>query len=350
MNQGSLAISLIEKLTPYLHFTLLLLSVIIFFDILLVFKKPNSLKYLFLSIAVCTFISNYASLLQWSTGFKYIPRILVFFFSIQMLYHLYNHTYSKKLTILFFTILVIFILHISTAYLISPNTHNWLFWIRRIFRLASLIILLYISFYVYQNLQLNLKKESIIAKKIASWTKMTILLLFLSLVCNGIQIFGENYIPVAIMIVCIIQIIFCFGIIYRPPFINRSELTSKGLNTIFKKGINNAIDENIFVYEFYTKQYYKSPNASDQEFSNILGVNVQILNDYVSTTANLDFMGLINKNRIDYFIILTTNKEFKDLTIERLSELAGFGSRHSFYRSFKKYHGGSPSDLIRMHN
>jgi len=348
MNQESLALSWIEKTTPYLNFSLLFLSVIIFVDILFVFKKPKSLKFLFLAIAICTFISNWASLFTWSTDFKYIPRIMNFFFYIQILYHLYNHTYSKKLNISFLAILLFSIFNIYTHNLISPETHDFLFWTRRIFRISSIIMLIYISIYVYQNLQLNLKKENIAAKKIETWTRITIVLLLLGIFSNAIQLLGEKYIPIALMLSCVIQIICCFGIIFRPDFINRSELSTKGLTANVKKG-KNGIDENIFIHEFYTKHYYINANASDLEFSNVLGVTVQSLHDYISKTTNGDFNDLINKNRVDYFIMLSSRKEFKESTIEELSKHAGFGTRNNFYRYFKKFHGGIPSDLIRMY-
>jgi YesN/AraC family two-component response regulator len=62
----------------------------------------------------------------------------------------------------------------------------------------------------------------------------------------------------------------------------------------------------------------------------------------------MTFIELINKNRIDYFVTLVVNGNHKTYSIEGLAEMSGFGSRHSLYRNFKKYHGGSPSDFIQM--
>lgn len=348
MNQGILALSRIATAIHYLNFTLLLLSVIIFIDILLVFKKPISLKILFLAIAICIFINNLASLFEWSYFFKYIPRIIVFFLCIQILYHLYNHTYSKKLNIFFSVILLVTVYHIYSIDQITPNSHNFLFWFRRVLRFGALICAISTAIYVYKNLQNNLKNGNIAAKKIESWTKMTIVLFVLSVLINAFQILGGIYIPIALLFICIIQIICCFGIMYRPSFINRGDLSYTKWNTILKKGKFKAIEENVFFHEFYTKLYFTNTNASDLEFANVLGVDVETLNEYISTISNMDFIDLINKNRVDYFIMLTSNKEFKDLTIERLSELSGFGSRYIFYRYFKKFHGGSPTDLIKM--
>jgi AraC-like DNA-binding protein len=348
MNIGVLALSWIGTAIHYLNFTLLLLSVIIFIDILLVFKNPTSLKILFLAVAICIFITNLASLLEWSYFYKYIPKTIVFFLFVQILYHLYNHTVSKKLNIFFSIILLSTVYHIYSIDQITPNSHNFLFWFRRVLRFGALICAISAAIYVYKNLQTNLKKGNIVAKKIESWTKMTIVLFILSVLINAIQTLGENYIPIALLSICIIQIICCFGIIYRPAFINRGDLSSANLNIILKKGKFKAIEENVFVHEFYTKHYFTNINATDLEFSNMLGVDVEILNEYISTISNMDFIDLINKNRVDYFIMLTTNKEFKDHSIEKLSELAGFKTRHIFYRAFRKFHGGSPTELIKM--
>jgi len=40
--------------------------------------------------------------------------------------------------------------------------------------------------------------------------------------------------------------------------------------------------------------------------------------------------------------------KYKSYTLEELSEKSGFGSRSSMNRAFKKFHGGSPSDLMKV--
>jgi len=61
----------------------------------------------------------------------------------------------------------------------------------------------------------------------------------------------------------------------------------------------------------------------------------------------LNFIDLINKFRIDFFIQTIQDKKFRNLTIDALGDQVGFGSRPSLYRAFKKFHGGTPSDLIK---
>ena len=61
----------------------------------------------------------------------------------------------------------------------------------------------------------------------------------------------------------------------------------------------------------------------------------------------MNFSDLVNKSRVEYFITLIKSQEYKDYTIDALSDLTGFGTRQTLYRNFKKFHGGNPSDLLR---
>jgi AraC-like DNA-binding protein len=62
----------------------------------------------------------------------------------------------------------------------------------------------------------------------------------------------------------------------------------------------------------------------------------------------MTFSDLVNKSRVEYFITLAQSQEYDETTIDNLAEISGFGSRQTLYRNFKKFHGGTPSDLLRI--
>jgi AraC-like DNA-binding protein len=55
---------------------------------------------------------------------------------------------------------------------------------------------------------------------------------------------------------------------------------------------------------------------------------------------------LVNKNRVSYFLELVANRKYYTSSIDDLAKAAGFASRQHLYKPFKKFHGGSPTDLL----
>lgn len=62
----------------------------------------------------------------------------------------------------------------------------------------------------------------------------------------------------------------------------------------------------------------------------------------------MTFIDLINKNRVLHFVDLIKSGKYNNYTIEALSQLSGFGSRVHLHHNFKKFHGGKPSDLMKI--
>jgi YesN/AraC family two-component response regulator len=78
-----------------------------------------------------------------------------------------------------------------------------------------------------------------------------------------------------------------------------------------------------------------------------MGISTVELNKLTITHHSLTFIDLVNKSRVDYFVDIIKLNDFSVFTIEALAHKSGFGSRQNLYKSFKKFHGGTPSDLIR---
>ena len=105
-----------------------------------------------------------------------------------------------------------------------------------------------------------------------------------------------------------------------------------------------------FNFHFFTNLYFKSKTADIEEFANIIGVSKDILFKYIYFNYSMSFEELLNKTRVDHFVEIIKEPQFKNFTVEALALEVGFGSRQRFYQPFKKYHGGNPSDLIDIFN
>ncbi|MEI6587264.1 MAG: helix-turn-helix domain-containing protein, partial [Sediminibacterium sp.] len=137
-------------------------------------------------------------------------------------------------------------------------------------------------------------------------------------------------------------------LLYRPIFLNRAfaTISLSNLFNIKQKIVNDAA----FTNYFYVHLYFINNKASIQNFANMLNVQVDDIKNYIKNIYGVSFDELIDKNRIEYFVQIAKDPKYNNLTIEALAEEVGYSSRSSFYKSFKRYHGGNPSDLIAAHN
>jgi AraC-like DNA-binding protein len=70
-----------------------------------------------------------------------------------------------------------------------------------------------------------------------------------------------------------------------------------------------------------------------------------LLTKFIYQNFTTTFNDLVNEARVNYFVTLVADGKHPNYTIESLAQLSGFGSRQSLYKQFKKFHGGTPSDL-----
>jgi len=216
--------------------------------------------------------------------------------------------------------------------------------------ITGFILLGYMGIIIYMKFgNKHTHAENLYSKKIYKWS-----ICILSIIgCNAIgnlvrYITGVKGTMFEIDVV-IGDYITVLAIMFRPNYLNRafhSFSFSKKLNSFPPNPL--PIDD--FVFHFFTNTYYLNSNASTKEFSLILNFSQDELSDFVIKFYRVTFIDLVNKSRIDYFIDLVNSGYYNQLTIEALGQKAGFGSRQNLYRSFKKYHGGNPSDLLKKIN
>jgi AraC-like DNA-binding protein len=324
-------------------------ALIISVEVAINFKKPMILKLLFFSISINIFILNLSQLLNLHYFITEISRALLAISSFNLISILYAHKLKKDVLYLSLIFFILVVLLLSSDYYETLHQLKNLRLIVRVGRILLLIISLYL--FAKQHLQLfkSLNEKSFYSGKIKKWTKFTILFFTIAIINNFASIFlsSENLVVRSVSVSLHLSI--CIFILYRPSFLNRTELSIK-LGKTLRKNINNAVQADNFIFLFYTSSYFINRNASLEDLAMKLQVGTQTLSSFIYETTQLNFSDLINKSRVDYFITLVQSRQFDNYTIDTLSEIAGFGSRQNLYRNFKKFHGGIPSDLIRAGN
>jgi YesN/AraC family two-component response regulator len=110
----------------------------------------------------------------------------------------------------------------------------------------------------------------------------------------------------------------------------------------------NKIKTESFIYIFFTQLFYLREKATIHDLAIEMEVNSEDLLEYIKLNYDVNFVDLINKHRVQYFIELINLREFQHFTLETLAKKSGFSSRQNLHKSFKKHHGGTPSDLISL--
>lgn len=337
---------MIEQILSHGYAAVSLLALIIFIDIAINFKKPITLKVFLLILAFSIFMLNVVRLFELHYFLAEVARTSIMIAGINTISLLLSHKLKKDIAYLsLFLFLFIIFLLLGNYY---SEIHNNLIviWSVRFFRIVALIISAYLFLKLYKSLFQSLNENTFYSLKIKKWTRLTILFFTVGVVNNFASIFWESGVNVFRSVALIIHLSLCIFLIYRPSFLNRTEL-SLTLGKAFRKKTEDDVNVEDFIAEFYTKAYFLNKNANIDEFSKKINIAPQLVNAYIFESTNLNFSDLVNKSRVDYFVTLIKSQEYKDYTIDALSELTGFGTRQTLYRNFKKFHGGNPSDLLR---
>lgn len=116
------------------------------------------------------------------------------------------------------------------------------------------------------------------------------------------------------------------------------------------KGIDKEVNVGSFENLFFTNLFYLNKEASIDIIATKLDVTEEMLNSFVSNQYGVSYNDLLNKLRVSYFVELINTGKYNDITIDALAQKAGFGTRQHLYKHFKRFHGGTPSDLFKAVN
>lgn len=96
-----------------------------------------------------------------------------------------------------------------------------------------------------------------------------------------------------------------------------------------------------------TQKPYTNPDLQLADLARMVGVSSYKLSIYFSQSLGVTYYDFINNYRVAEFKRLAAEDAGERYTLTVLSELAGFSSRATFFRYFKKTQGETPAAYLR---
>ena len=355
-----------HTLYSFFNFAVFIFSIIVFFDVLVQFKKPLLLKTYFLILVFS--VGSYSFLMY----LNYINLYVLFCFPILkfllwasmalILSHLYIAINKKWVYYLLgvAVIILVYSLYVVFKYFIIEDFFNKeyvnnpvaIFTQKFSFKINLFPRLILVSIFTFINTRLiflifrKLDSENIYYTKIKNWTKSFLLLEFISVVVFAVMNSSLLSYEFGSIMLILMPMFVLLIVLYRPRFINAQSLKLT-LTANFRKDDTFALTDINFYTPFYLDYYFLKEHATIEQFCSQNGITANDqFQDQILKNYNMSFSNLVNKNRVDYFIELIKSPKFKHYSIDALAKEAGFSSRHHLYKPFRKFHGGTPSDFI----
>lgn len=117
---------------------------------------------------------------------------------------------------------------------------------------------------------------------------------------------------------------------------NQSKLSVKEM-----KDLSEKLDKMML-----EKKPYLNNKLLKSELAQMFGINDPELSRLLNESIGMNFFEYINYYRIKEFVSLAKTEKAKQLTFFGLAQEAGFNSKTTFNKSFKKLMGSSPSDYF----
>lgn len=341
----------------YFSAAIILLSIFAIMEVSVYFKRPIILKVMFLVLLSSIFFANifliYCSYNGYNRWLIELPKTIIMITIFNIMGYLYFHQ-IKRFIILICIILfllnvtsLVFFESLSKFYYSKPFSYENPISIFAAFvkiLLISTILFFIIKFYI-KFIRLN-STENFFHTQLKSWIKKAILvILFIALNFYFIVLFLPKFELIRSLSI-INQIFLCGLILFRPRFLNRTNLKLSLRGTFATHSQKNFEKETFFI-QFFNNYYFLEPDSNLENFAQKLNITTEVLNEFILEQYSLNFTDLINKSRIDYFVELAKSGDFANWTIIALAEKAGFGSRPSLNRAFRRFHGGTPSDFLK---
>lgn len=228
------------------------------------------------------------------------------------LFSMNTHLYFKGvfwMFYLFITFRLLFTFKKENASWITKNTHIW-FWVIRLTVINASSLLLYIIGFIFID-------SFILTKALALPNLFLVLASVIVLMFSPKVLYGyKSHIPSK-----------------KISKLKSFELTSVKIEE-YKKKIELLIND---------KNVYLIKNYSIKDMSNDLDIPVHHLSIVINNELSTNYASYINKCRINYIIEHRYDKEWINFSYEGMAKEAGFNSRNSFYKAFKKATGLTPS-------
>ena len=349
--------TLMQQILIHIHSAIALLAFVLWVEILIKAKRPLSIKFNMLGIIFMIFLLQLSYLYCAAWGYNRwiieIPKTVITTLFFNFFGLLFYHKIKRAIGIFCLSLLLIHIslfLYVQYINHTPVNIHITTVEEIKIFRPFTILIagtiLVYIYFTILKKMSQSDIKENFYFKQLKNWIQLVSYIVIFLAIARIIIIIVNFHTDVEEFQYATTCFFICFVFLMRPTFLNRTDLSAT-ISKIFDKKTSILLSKDAFYTQFYNKTYFLNAETSIENFSHKLGITPEILSSYIFEEFGCTFIDLVNKSRIEYFIDLIKSEQYKDHTIESLSEKAGFGSRQNFNRYFKRFHGGNPSDLMK---
>lgn len=91
-----------------------------------------------------------------------------------------------------------------------------------------------------------------------------------------------------------------------------------------------------------TERKYKDPEYNSKKLAEDLRTNSRYISAVCATRFHKNYSELVNDYRVNEAMSLLTDKRYSKMSVEDISEMAGFSTRQSFYANFFRRLGITP--------
>lgn len=258
---------------------------------------------------------------------------LLYFYVRSILQNL-NHSFVK------YTIILI-VITISVFGFLLPYKENSVLWREVVYYVINIQWLIFIVLSIYESRQIF--KKLLINRSQVSYYETWIL----SIICGVFAIWLSYFLA---RYTSYISGALTFSFSFYISFLLIYYAKNKALiSTINKEKYVNKIDEKLVeeIQEkinilFESRKIYTNPELTLSILAKELNIRPQLLSQFINDNLNKSFTQFINEYRIDEAKRLL--KDSTQLKIEAVGFESGFNSSSTFYSSFKKITGTTPSN------
>jgi len=346
-----------SQLYSSFYFSLFILAFITSVEVLIRFRRPVFLKViLFIMTFVVAMRSLGFSLIgygQFNRLIHELPSSVLVTCIISFYAYLYEQKIKRLILGIAFTVAILqigFALYFTFVLKLPVDKSTYdvfgfnppLF----ILRTSALFLVLFTISRLFISITRKYDESNMYFMKLRNWSVSLFWTSTLLVSFNILKEFGRNYTLIGEVGILAGHFTSILLILFRPKFMNHTKLNIS-LNESFTRKESLDISDDEFHNVFFANVYYLQKNASPDDLCSKLHVTNKQLSTYLYVKYNMNYTDLMNRFRIEYFIDLLNSGKFTNYTIDSLAIMSGFNSRHHLYLSFKKFHGGTPSEYMR---
>ncbi|MDB5015501.1 MAG: AraC family transcriptional regulator [Mucilaginibacter sp.] len=348
--------------------------------LLLIFKSKNVSKrllaFVLLVFILLSFKIEIHTLGLWQTNFfRYFP--LAVDLAIQPLTYIYVVAITQNLTklhlkdLFHFIPAFIFIIHAVVVYLVvypqaeplvkdrlAEQLHfNVIKAIEDYLSIISAFVYWFLSYKCISNYRRLFNQTSNACYPSFSWLKniliavgVLIVALTVNIILDSVFHFGYNHFfhwQVFYIFLSLLIYYLGFAGYYQPDFKSAPDNVMPDYRKAFhfqRAEIESA--KVIIIRELETNKIYLDQDISINSLANKAKISAALISATINREFGKNFRNLVNEYRIEEVKEKLLNPKFSHLSILGVALESGFNSEASFYRSFKKHTGISPSDYL----